>query len=82
MGHHHEHGEENAQIPFHEKAKKLIDHWIKHNDDHAADYRRWAEAFRNHAMNKAADALESAAEQNERINAALIRAKKDIPHSH
>ena len=75
MGHHHHHEEEHPEMSFHEKAHKLIEHWLKHNDDHAAEYRRWASNFRQHDMGAAADALEAAAGLNAQINATLNQAK-------
>ena len=78
MGHHHRHSDSHSPMPFHEKARKLIDHWMKHNVDHAAEYRRWASDFRQHDMEAAAHALEAAAALNERINADLDRAKGTI----
>ena len=40
--HHHDH-ESHDEIPFDEKLMKLLSHWIKHNEDHALNYRNWAE---------------------------------------
>ena len=78
MGHHHTHSDSQSAMPFHDKARKLIDHWKKHNADHAAEYRRWASTFRQHHMEAAANALEAAAASNERINSDLDRAKATI----
>jgi hypothetical protein len=78
MGHHHNHDDEHDPMPFYEKANKLIDHWMKHNDDHAAEYRRWAATFRQHELGAAAEILEAAAGLNEQINMALDQAKEEI----
>ena len=78
MEHDHPHGSPHTEMPFHEKALKLIEHWMKHNEAHSVEYRRWAATFRQHAMDEAADALESAAEQNEHINLILTRAKQEV----
>ena len=40
--HHHDHNSQ-GEMPFDEKLVKLLDHWIKHNEDHASNYRNWAE---------------------------------------
>jgi hypothetical protein len=40
--HHHDH-DSHDEIPFNEKLMKMLSHWIKHNEDHALNYRNWAE---------------------------------------
>lgn len=78
MGHHHdgdrEHGHEADQLPFCEKAAKLLQHWQHHNDDHAGNYYRWADAFRQHEFPEAAALLEAAAELTRQINQVLNEA--------
>jgi len=41
MTHEHNHEIHNS-LTFDEKLVKLLEHWIKHNDDHAENYRDWA----------------------------------------
>jgi hypothetical protein len=80
MGHHHEHdhsGKEGA-LSFPEKAHKLIDHWIHHNNEHAGTYRRWAGEFRQHHLEEAAQALETAADMTVRIEQVLRDAAAKI----
>lgn len=48
MTHHHghedhHHHEVKSDLTFKEKLIKLLDHWTKHNRDHAANYREWAQ---------------------------------------
>jgi len=76
--HHHDHssGNPSQSISFAEKAGKLIDHWIKHNDDHAQSYRQWANTFRLNGMAPAASLLESAAELTQQINLTLAGASQ------
>jgi hypothetical protein len=53
-----------------EKLCVLIPHWIEHNDEHAEEYRRWAEK----AGDATADILRAAqaiAEANTSLSAAL-----------
>ncbi len=40
--HHHDHNSQD-EMPVDKKLVKLLDHWIKHNHDHALNYRNWAE---------------------------------------
>ena len=41
--HHHSHSHDVASnLTFEEKMIKLLEHWIKHNEDHAGTYADWA----------------------------------------
>ena len=67
MTHHHNHNHDHdhdnqSTLSFDEKMIKLIEHWIKHNDDHAATYRDWAKKAKEKDKDKAASLLEDAAE--------------------
>jgi len=86
MSHHpHDHSSEKLGQPisFPEKAHKLIDHWVKHNDDHAQSYHQWADTFRMNGLGSAAALLESAAELTRQINLTLDAASHliDSPDS-
>ncbi len=63
MTHHHKHDHEiQSTLSFDEKMIKLLEHWIKHNDDHAQTYRDWAQKAKEKNMRKASSLLEDAAE--------------------
>jgi hypothetical protein len=53
----------------------MLNHWIKHNEDHALNYRNWAEKAKTNGKDEAAVLLEEAAEMplatNEKFEAAL-----------
>ena len=69
--HHHEHDHErisDGSVPFDEKLVKIISHWIKHNEDHASNYRNWAENAKANGNEKTAGFLEEAAEMSQAIN--------------
>ena len=72
--HHHDH-DTHEEIPFDEKLRKLLSHWIKHNQDHALNYRNWAEKAKTNGKDQVAGFLEEAAELslavNEKFEAAL-----------
>jgi hypothetical protein len=74
--HHHDH-DAHDEIPFDEKLLKLLGHWIKHNEDHALNYRKWAEKAKANGRSNAAGLLEEAADMsltiNEKFEAALDR---------
>ena len=72
--HHHDH-ESHEELSFEEKLMKLLSHWIKHNEDHALNYRNWAEKAKTNGKGQTAGLLEEAAELslavNEKFEAAL-----------
>ncbi len=78
--HHHDH-DSHGGMSFDEKMAKLLDHWIKHNEDHAINYRNWAEKAKANGKDKAGVLLAEAAEMSLAINQkfatalALIRDK-------
>lgn len=69
-------------MPFSQKARILIEHWVKHNLAHMEDYRRWADAFRENGLETAAGLLESAAETTRQINQTLSKAADSVGGSH
>lgn len=75
--HHHDHASDHA-MDFPEKALKLIDHWVKHNDDHGQSYRQWADTFRANGLDAPAALLDAAAELTHRINETLNSAREKI----
>ena len=65
-------------MPFEEKLKKILDHWIKHNMDHAETYRDWAERAHQAQMDDVARLLKEAADLNITMNEKFEAAKKQI----
>ena len=57
----------------------MLSHWIKHNEDHASNYRNWAQKAKANGNDKARLLLEDAAEMslviNEKYTAALEAVK-------
>jgi len=67
--HHHDHDHEiESTLSFDEKMIKLLEHWIKHNDDHAETYRDWAKKAKEKNMNEAGSLLEDVAEMTLEIS--------------
>ena len=79
-GHHHHDHDSHDEIPFDEKLKKLLSHWIKHNEDHVLNYRNWAEKAKANGKEKTGEFLSEAAEMslviNEKFEAALAEIKE------
>ena len=68
--HHHPHHDHDSpgELSFDEKIEKMLSHWIKHNEDHASNYRNWAQKAKANDMGKAAALLEAAADMSVAIN--------------
>jgi hypothetical protein len=64
-----------------DKLRVLIPHWIEHNEEHAGEFRRWAEE----AGGETEDIL-NAADSMSRVNQSLAIALEKLggasPHSH
>lgn len=81
LGHHHQHQEEHSHE--HEAAKstdehletrrlrKMVEHWIGHNEDHASSYRLWAGRARDMGFREPGEILDQIAsefiEQNKKL---------------
>jgi len=64
----HHHDETHSEMPFDHKLKKLLEHWIKHNTDHAVTYRNWAEKAKAKDIVEIADLFEDAARMSLKVN--------------
>lgn len=66
MSHHHDHDHHHHDtgetLSFEEKMIKLLEHWIKHNNDHEANYREWADKADTDGLNEVAGELKTAAQ--------------------
>ena len=65
--HHHDPDSHN-EMPFDEKLLKMLNHWIKHNEDHASNYRNWAEKAKANGRKEAEALLDEAAVMSLAIN--------------
>jgi len=62
-GHHHDHDKRaESTLSFEDKMIKLLEHWIKHNDDHVGTYRDWAQKAQSHGMPEAGAQLSEVAD--------------------
>ena len=81
MTHHHNRRHDHevqSTLSFDEKMIKLLEHWIKHNDDHATTYRDWAQKAKEKDMDEAGSLLEDAAEMTLEISKKFEEAAKLI----
>jgi len=64
--HNHSHQNEHS-LSLKNKMDKLLSHWIQHNDDHASNYREWADRAAEEKLTAIAQRLEEAARLTDRI---------------
>lgn len=77
MSHHHHHHTDGT-LTFEEKLDKLLDHWIKHNIDHAGNYREWKTRTSDAGMTSVAEQLEKAAVMTEEMNRLFETAREEL----
>lgn len=75
----HTHQDSGNEMTFTEKSTKRLSHWIHHNEDHAQNYRQWANEFDRHQLPAVKQLLESAAELSDQINIVLKQALELLP---
>ena len=74
--HHHAHPDDHhphdhdapPQMTIAEKAVKLLEHWIRHNQDHSKTYLEWAEKIKEVNLSEAAALIAEAAAMSDKIN--------------
>ena len=80
MTHHHHHHDVQSDLTFEEKLIKLLEHWLKHNADHAETYRQWADSARSNKLPQVGDLLDEvstmSADMDEKFKEALELIKK------
>ncbi len=71
MTHHHE---IKSDLSLEEKLAKLLDHWLKHNEDHSETYSDWAKKAKEAGLERAASLIENAADMTLEINKQFMAA--------
>ncbi len=64
-----------------DKLRVLIPHWIEHNEEHASEFRRWAEEAGD-AAEDILDAADSMSRINQSLAIALEKLGGALPLSH
>jgi hypothetical protein len=64
-----------------EKLRMLIPHWIEHNNEHAEEYRRWAEQATEASADLLA-AVEALKKVNQTLGVALEKLGEATSHPH
>ena len=78
---HHHHDDTQEVLTFEQKMFKILEHWIKHNKDHAATYRDWAEKARQNKLLAVEKLLNDAAEITLQVNGKFKDAKMMVEKS-
>lgn len=61
-----------------EKLRILLPHWLEHNEEHAAEFREWAEQLRQSGHEDAAQSIMIAADRLEGANISLSEALEKL----
>ena len=88
--HHHDHHHDvKSNLTFEEKLIKLLEHWLKHNQDHAHTYQEWAERARSNDLPQISVLLDEIGDITLTIDERLKKAFDDLrqridinPHAH
>jgi hypothetical protein len=79
---HHDHHEDTVEghssLSEREKLGKLLEFWIKHNDDHVTIYREWSKKAGSENLGEIAHLLEEASERTLSINELFKQAIKKL----
>jgi hypothetical protein len=67
-----------ATMTDQDKVRALLPHWIEHNAEHAADFRRWAEKVRAVGLEEVAEEIALAAKELGWVNEALSSALEKL----
>lgn len=65
--HEHTHHHNQSELSFEQKVVMLLEHWIRHNDDHAESYRDWSKKLADNRMDQIGDLITQAAQQTDEI---------------
>jgi len=65
-----------------EKLQTLIPHWMEHNEEHAGEFRQWAEQEATAASADLLSAAEAMSQVNRALAAALEKLGRAASHSH
>ena len=63
-----------SQMNDQEKLRFLLNHWVSHNNEHAAEYKSWADRFKESGQKEAVAELIAAIEGMDLVNRHLLTA--------
>ncbi|MFQ5484641.1 MAG: hypothetical protein ACE5DO_04815 [Desulfobacterales bacterium] len=82
MTHHHlpDNRDIKSTLSFDEKLRKLLEHWLKHNENHSETYRDWAIKAKKNEMPQVGALIDDAADMSRLINKKFEKAINIIEH--
>jgi len=82
MAHHHHHEDNDAELKDaltdKEKLGKLLNYWMKHNQEHANTYLEWSKKATTEELMDVAEILEEASNRALSLNALFREALKKL----
>jgi hypothetical protein len=82
MNHHHHHEHEDAEfksaLSDREKLGRLLEYWIKHNEEHVSSYIEWSQKAIALEINEVAELLKEAANTALSVNTLFQEALKKL----
>ncbi len=82
MNHHHHHEDNGAELKVtltdKEKLGKLLEYWIKHNEEHANTYLEWSKKANTEELKDVAAILEEASNTALSLNTLFREALKKL----
>ena len=82
MNHHHHHEDNGAEVKGtlseREKLGRLLEYWIKHNEEHANTYLEWSKKANTEELKDVAEILEEASNTALSLNALFKEALKKL----
>lgn len=66
--HHHHSRDESPEMGMKDKLAKLLEHWMKHGEEHAKTYEMWGERATSNDIARVDLLLKKAAEKTRAIN--------------
>lgn len=61
-----------------DKLRVLLDYWIRHNEEHGAEFREWAEKAKGSGEIAVHDDLMKAHDETQKANTSLLRALEKL----
>lgn len=65
-----------STLTLHEKTVKMLEHWIKHNQEHADNYKQWAKDIKDNIGENISVLLKDAADLTNSVNEKFKEAVK------
>ncbi|KPA12000.1 hypothetical protein MHK_007776 [Candidatus Magnetomorum sp. HK-1] len=66
--HNHDHKHSHSPQTDRDRIKKIITHWLKHNDDHISNYKEWAYKARFEKLPDVSELLIEIADMSQAMN--------------